>query len=195
MSKLVLDVSNNNPITADLLHKSDAVGLICKATEGTTFRDHTYITHRDTARVVGVPFGGYVFLHASAGGNEAEFFLEFAKPKKGDIQPVVDAEAGGLDGVSVGVMAKRALACLRALTANGYKPLWYSNLAFAEAALHYEPGLKRFRLWVAQYAAQRSPVGHGATVVLWQFSESYRVHDRRYDASRLYVPIERLLIP
>lgn len=195
MSKLVLDVSNNNSITADFLHKSDAVALICKATEGTSFRDGTYRAHRDAARIVGIPFGGYIFLHALAPGNEAEYFLSYAKPRKGDIQPIVDAEGGGLDSTSIEVMAKRTVACLRALTTDGFKPLWYSNLAFAEAMLHYQPGLKNWRLWVAQYTAQRSPVGHGVTVVMWQFSETYKVQGRRFDASHLYVPIERLLIP
>ena len=189
----VLDVSNNNPISGNLIHASGAVALICKATEGNTFKDATYPVHRSEAQHAGIPFGGYLFLQPDAATGEAAFFLAVAKPKPGDIQPIVDSETISVHGMAP--TAQRTLQCLQALEGAGYDPILYSSLSMLEAMLHYQPILKKYRMWQAQYAAQRSPIGHGATVVLWQFSATYKVQNRRFDASRLFVPLTTLLIP
>lgn len=187
--KLVLDVSNNNTIGTTLLRRSGAVGLYCKATQGTTFRDGTYSAHREVAKAVGVPFGGYLYLMPASTGNEAQYFLDFALPRKGDLQPVVDAESG-----SPQPEAARALSCLQALTHAGYTPLLYGSASYLLAMLIDEPALAKFRMWEADYAPRREPLQHHASVVMWQFSETYRVLWRRFDASRLFVPIDELRI-
>lgn len=186
---LVLDVSNNNTIGTTMLKRSGAVGLYCKATQGTTFRDNTYSEHRQVAQAVGIPFGGYLYLMPTSAGNEAQFFLDFALPHKGDLQPVVDAEIGLPDQE-----AKRALSCLRALEDAGYQPILYSSASRLLGMLLNEPALSKYRMWEADYAPRREPLQHHSTVVLWQFSQSYRVLWRRFDASRLFVPIDSLRI-
>ena len=94
MSALVLDVSNNNTIGTTMLRRSGAVALIAKATQGTVYRDPTYSAHRAVAKAVGVPFGGYTYLMPNSAGNEAQWFLDFAQPHRGDLQPVVDVGQG-----------------------------------------------------------------------------------------------------
>lgn len=190
---IILDVSNNNPITGPLLQASGAVALICKATEGDSFRDGTYPAHRALAKAAKIPFGGYLFLHPDSPGNEAEFFLKYAKPKPGDLQPIVDSETLTSGGMLQA--AHRTFICLYRLKEAGYSPLLYSSTSMLEAMFHYQPQLTQYRIWQAQYAAKRSPLGHGATVVMWQFSQSYKVQNKRYDASTLFAPLQSLLIP
>lgn len=201
----VIDVSNNRPIDHADLKASGAIGLIAKATEGATFKDATYPEHRKIAKAEGKPFGGFVFLHAASAGNEAEFFINYAKPRRGDIQPVVDAEGGGLDGKPTADLAKRALSCLERLEAKGYRPLLYTSAATWKQLVSYEPRLRHYRAWEADYpgrftrwvpglAKLRIRLGRGASVVLWQWTSVYGVNGKSYDASRLMVPLDRLLI-
>ena len=77
-----------------MLRRSGAVALIAKATQGTVYRDPTYSAHRAVAKAVGVPFGGYTYLMPNSAGNEAQWFLDFAQPHRGDLQPVVDVGQG-----------------------------------------------------------------------------------------------------
>jgi GH25 family lysozyme M1 (1,4-beta-N-acetylmuramidase) len=201
--KLVLDTSNVNPITLDNLRASKAVALISKATEGTSFKDKWYGDQRRAARAAGVPFGAYVFLHPDSTGDEAKFFFEYARPRVGDIQPIVDAEVTTLGSAA---LAKRAYACLRALEARGFDPILYASAGIWTGMIAAEPRLKRYRVWEAQYpgrfarwfprfAKLRIRLRHGVSVVLWQWTDAYTVNGHRYDASALLARRERILIP
>jgi len=63
--KLVLDVSNVNPINVTQFKQSGAVALIAKATEGASFQDKTLAHHRSvdahggrTVRLLPLPSPG-----------------------------------------------------------------------------------------------------------------------------------------
>jgi GH25 family lysozyme M1 (1,4-beta-N-acetylmuramidase) len=187
---LIIDVSNNNPIDAGQLRVSGAVALTCKATEGTGFVDKTYPTHRKLATQAQIPFGGYLFLLDDSDGSEAEYFLEHAGPRRGDLQPIVDAETGVTTPE-----AHRAYRCLSSLDDKGYRPILYSSWSYLRQMLKVEPRLARFRVWEAAYGVLRPRVGMGTSVCMWQFSDRYPVQGGRYDASRLLVPLDVLRIP
>ena len=188
--RLVVDVSNNNPIGTTELRASGALALICKCTQGTTFVDDTYDRHRAVAHDLHLPFGAYTFLTADAAGSEADYLLEHAKPQPGDLQPIVDAERG-----RPRPEAERAWTCLTALDAAGYRPLLYSSWSYLLSMLREVPQLARFRVWEAAYTPLRLPVRHGCSVVCWQFTDRYKLGGRRFDASRLLVPLDTLRIP
>ena len=203
-SALVIDVSNTNPIGEQTLRRSGAAALIAKATEGTSFEDVTYPSHRAAAQSAGVPFGAYLFLHPYSQGSEAEFFLAYAKPRAGDLQPIIDCEV--TDGAPMAVVAERCQACAAVLQKAGYRPILYSNLSFLRSLIMLQPKLKGLRLWEAQYpgrlttwspalAKLRISVASGVTVCLWQWTQTYAAGGRSYDASRLLAPLNSLLIP
>ena len=203
MSKLVIDVSNVNTISASRLRSSGAVALICKATEGTSFKDLTLSAHREEAAAARVPFGSYVFLHPDSTGSEAAYYLDYAKPKPGDLQPIVDAEVTGLGAAA---LAKRALSCLHALELKGYKPLLYASSGIWQELILVEPRLKRYRVWEAQYPGRftrwfprlsklRIRLQHGVSVVLWQWTDELDVAGRHYDASVLLTSLDKIRIP
>lgn len=200
--KLVLDVSNNRPIGARDFKTSGAVALIAKATEGTSFQDKTLSAHRTAAGINGKPFGSYLFLHPDSKGSEADAYLRFARPRRGDIQPIIDAEVTSLGTAE---LAQRAQRCSLALERAGYKPLLYASAGIWTSLVAAEPRLKRLRVWEAQYpgrytrwfprlAALRIRLTRGARVVMWQWTDSYAVAGRSYDASALLVDIKGLLI-
>jgi GH25 family lysozyme M1 (1,4-beta-N-acetylmuramidase) len=195
-SRLCLDTSNNNPIGQAALRNSGASLLICKATEGTGFKDDTLWAHRLRAKRAKVRFGSYLFLHArQSGAAQAEFYLGYAKPRPGELV-VIDAEPGGQDGETVGRMAGVADACARQLEHAGHHPILYASSSYWLQLIRAEPTLRRLKVWEAQYpgrfsrwlprlARLRVRLRHGVTVVLWQFTDSYRVSGRGYDASRI----------
>lgn len=204
MGSLVIDVSNNAPIDEQLLRRSGAVALIAKATEGTNFEDATLEQHRAAAHAAGVPFGSYLFLHQNSTGSEAEYYLAYAKPRPGDIQPVIDCEV--TDGQPMSQVAQRCEACAVALEHAGYLPLLYSSASFLQQIALERPALKRLRVWEANYpgkltrwspnfARLRYRLANGATVVLWQWTSVDAVGGRSFDASQLMVPLGSLLIP
>jgi GH25 family lysozyme M1 (1,4-beta-N-acetylmuramidase) len=204
--EFAIDVSNVNPASERVVRDSGSVALICKATEGDSFRDKTLPAHRKIAKTVGIPFGSYVFLHARSAGDEAAAYLAYAKPKRGDIQPVIDAEGGGLDGASMGDMAARVDACARELETHGYRPILYASSSFWTQLVAERPTLRRLRVWEAQYpglfsrwlprfAKLRIRLGRGATVVLWQWTDRDSVDGHGYDDSLLLAPLDSLLIP
>lgn len=201
--KLVIDSSNNRPINAAELHASGAVALIAKATEGTSFRDRTLESQRLAARAVKVPFGSYLFLHPRSTGTEAQYYLDYAKPRPGDLQPVIDAEVTSL---GIDELARRSQSCARALEAKGYKPMLYASSSIWKQLVKAEPKLKRLKVWEAQYPGRftrwfprlsslRIALTRGVTVALWQWTDSYAVGSARFDASALLVDINTLRIP
>lgn len=189
---LVLDVSNVNPITAAELHAAAPAALYCKATEGDNFRDRTLGAHRQLARQAGIPFGSYLFLHPASLGNEAGFYLAYAKPRPGDLQPMIDAETR--DGGSFARVAARVQSCAVELEAHGYRPLLYSYTSFLQRLLDADPRLARLRVWQAAYTVRRPKIGHGVSVALWQYTDSFQALGHGFDASKPFVDLDSLRI-
>lgn len=204
MTSIVLDVSNQRTVTLKQVRDSKCVALIAKATEGSSFRDKVLAVHRRIAKEAGIPFGSYLFVHPHSPGNEAEFYLHFAKPKPGDLQPIIDAEVQ--DGSTFLQVAARVDACAQRLEMHGYRPILYASTSFWKQLFAADPKLKRLRVWQAQYpgrfskwwpwlAVYRTKLLHGVTVCLWQFTDAYLVDGQRFDASVLYGSLDALTIP
>ena len=201
--KLVLDVSNVNPIDTYTFARSGAVALIAKATEGTSFQDKKLGYHRIVARAASKPFGSYLFLHPNSSGSEALFYLKYARPKPGDIEPIIDAEVTNL---GTDELARRTQSCARALEAEGYRPILYASAGIWKQLVAAQPSLKRLRVWEAQYpgrfarwfprlATLRIRLRQGVSVVLWQWTDAYAIDGRHFDASALLADLDSLRIP
>jgi len=189
---VVIDVSNNNPISDADFRAANPMALVCKCTEADNFYDGTYTAHRAMAKKYKVPFGGYLFLHPLSAKNEAEWFLEHASVKVGDLQPWIDSEVR--DGASFAQVAARVDSCAKVLEDKGLSPLLYSYTGFVQGLLEAVPDLKRLRVLQASYTALRHRVGHGSSVVGWQFTDRYKAGSGAYDASRLFVALDSLRV-
>lgn len=185
----MIDLSNNNGPGAAVAIAS--VGAVeAKATEGLTFRDADYPTFRAAAAKAHRPFGGYLFLHPYLDGKaQADYFLAYAHPRPGDLQPVVDSETG-----SPYAAAASTLAALNELKAKGYRPLLYASSYYVNGLVAARPAIKAYRIWDAEYG----PVLHrwpGLTYAAWQYTDRALVAGHALDGSRLLVPVASLRIP
>lgn len=197
-----LDVSNTNPANAAEVKESGCKLLICKATEGSSYQDPTLAEHREIARKLGIRFGSYLFLHTRSSGSEAGEYLRYAKPARGELV-IIDAESGGQDGASIAALARRAHSCAVALQTKGFNPILYASASTWKQMIAAEPALKPLRVWEAQYpgiftrwlptlSRLRIRLGRGVTVVMWQWTDRFKVGPRYFDASRIFVPVDKL---
>lgn len=200
---IVIDSNNFHPITSAELRAAKAKGLLCNATEGTQYENPVLENQREAAKAAGIPFGSYLFLHPDSKGSEATFYLNYAKPRRGDFRPIIDAEVTNL---GLDELADRVNSCAHALEAYGPKvrPILYAGYEVWNHCVARHPRLKKLDLWFAQYpgatrySAQLEKLRirlNGAHVVLWQFTDAYSIHGKTFDASVLYVPLKTLLIP
>lgn len=74
--------------------KAGAKFLYHKATQSTNFHDPNYPDRRTEAKANGVKFGAYHYAIPVKGGGtaQAKYFLAYAKPRSGDLLPVLDLE-------------------------------------------------------------------------------------------------------
>lgn len=198
---LMLDVSNVNPIgTFRLLYAKHHLGiraLACKATEGSTFKDKTLQHHRKLAARHNLAFLSYLFLHAKAEGDEARFYLDYAKPHPREMV-AIDAEMAGLDNSTIGQMARRINACANELMHFGHFPMLYCSASWYPQLVKAVPHLSHLLVWEAQYPlpmatvwrndlqSKREKISSGGRLAGWQFTDAFRVLRRGYDCSALY---------
>lgn len=150
------DVSYHAIVAAGIQY----VGL--KATEGTANTDATYQDGYTRARSVGLGVLSYAYVLPGEGSGDIVHFESVAHLQSGDIQPVVDAEAAGLNFATT-------QAAMHQLEAAGYKPILYCSLAFFRDVLGSPT---QWPLWLAAYRDQM-PTNLPADVVLfaWQYTE------------------------
>ena len=165
----LVDLSNNNGLVAGraIIQAPGVAAVYAKATEGLTFKDGLYPKFRQTAKAHERVFGGYLFLHPDQdGAAQAEAFLAYAKPKPGDLEPVVDSETGYPGSRA----AQTTSEALDRLEKAGYRPILYGSTSYLTGLLRAVPELRRFRVWQAEYGSvlHRIP---GLNAVAWQFTD------------------------
>jgi hypothetical protein len=191
------DLSNNNGLgAAAALDDPHCLGGYGKGTEGLSFRDPDYHAFYDEAVKRRKPFGPYVFFHPGSDPRlQARELLAWTKPKPGDFEPVVDSET--TDGLSMQKVAVATFEALDELRLHGFAPLNYGSAWWLKTTAGYEPRLKQFRVWQAEYSRvlHRIP---GLRALLWQFTDRLVVAKGRLrvDGDRLLVrDVSALRIP
>jgi GH25 family lysozyme M1 (1,4-beta-N-acetylmuramidase) len=140
--------------------------VVHKATEGTTRQDPLHDRRRTQVGTAGLVWGAYHFARPgrSSGAKQAQFFLSRARPRTGDLRPVLDLEKA--DGLSPGALAAWAREFSEEVrTRVGVRPLVYTP---------FDLQGRLGPLWVARYsnanAAPRIPQPW-EDYALWQFSD------------------------
>lgn len=179
----MIDLSNNNGAGAAAAIGAPGIRAVeAKATEGLTFHDPDYGIFRAAAKKHLRPFGGYFFIHpGQSGKRQADYFLAYAKPHVGNLQPVVDSEIG-----SPCAAAPQTLAALKELVAKGYHPILYSNTYWLSQFAHCAPALEHYRVWQAEYGPTLHLVA-GFHVIAWQFTYRADKAGHLVDGSNLMV--------
>jgi lysozyme len=168
-----IDVSNNNG-HVDWAGAA-AAGYTyaqAKATEGLGFVDKFYDQNRAGAEAHGLHFGGYHFFTPGEDvGEQVSFFLEHAKPRKGEIVPALDYERMPMERAPA---EEFVVALHRQL---GHWPLFYTYLAFAHGMkIPAASPLANCPLWLADFTTARpAPPAPWHEITIWQRSSSGRV--------------------
>jgi len=169
---VVIDLSHHNTVTS--FHDAQAAGIlgvIHKATEGTTFVDANYTERRARARSVGLFWGAY---HFGVRGNvqaQVDHFLEITDPGPTDLL-VLDFEPNPREGTMRLAEAEAFVERVHAQT--GRFPGLYSGQSFLQSQLgsRTDTVLKNCFLWIARYSSQPPRVPPAfATYTLWQYTD------------------------
>ncbi len=142
-----IDLSHHNDGKIDW-PKAKAAGVkfvYHKATQDTDFVDNAYAKRRAEVKAQGLPFGAYHYAEPRVGDatRQARKFLSVAKPKAGDLRPMLDLEeTGGLSMAALTVWVREFVAEVKRQTGN--TPVIYTKFDLTAAPAAY--------LWTARYS-------------------------------------------
>lgn len=168
-----------------------------KATESRSFVDSAYSSRRAEAAAQGLPFGAYHFARPARdkATEEARFFISKAKPRPGDLLPVLDLEdTGGLNRAELTRWVREFVREVHAST--GVLPVVYTGFDLDDSASTL--------LWRARYSnvnAEPEIPKPWKGYAIRQFSNGvFGVPNQvdgigNVDLDTLAVPLETLLIP
>ncbi len=187
MTLVIPDLSHYEPdVDFHAVKAGGCPAVITKCSQGTTGVDPTYHDFAARIRSVGLPLGAYHYLLPDDVPGQMDHFLATAALTSGDIRPIIDAEAPGLDGAET----REALSIL---AAKGKRPILYASWAFWRDTLGAPTD---HALWLAAYRASVPPTP-GATVFAWQFTDRGRCPGvgRPCDCSYLMGRLGDFLLP
>lgn len=166
---MVVDISHHNTLIRSGAVESGLVGVIHKASEGSTFIDANYASRREVARSLGLQWGSYHFLRPGDMEQQMRFYLDNAKPGTGD-RVVIDFEDESLSLADLRDAAAWLEALDPSLQIAIYGGHWLRDLLGND----YDEQLARYALWIAHYtsAAQPDwPQGTWPAWSLWQYTD------------------------
>lgn len=156
--------------------------VYCKATEGITNTQATFADYRDRVRSIGLPFGAYHFLKWSSDPVEqARHFLSVYTPQNGDLPPMLDLEACGVESWAAMNQVTEFLQNVECHL-DGQRMVLYMSFSFPNDHLRGGFGFNGHPLWVAAYNSgdkdYNTPgawVGKAPGVLFHQFSDDLSV--------------------
>ena len=188
--RLGIDVSSHQPNTNWALVAGDNIRFaMIKATESTNYTNPYYASDRASANAHGIVTGAYAYAQPAgstpdkaytSGRRQAAYFLSVARPKAGDLLPVIDVE------VTNGLGPNKLTAWLHGWISKvrqsiGMAPMIYVSPLFwqdrlGDTQIFADRGVA---LWIANWQVRAPAVpagnwgGHGYS--LWQWTSSARV--------------------
>jgi lysozyme len=170
---VVVDLSHHNG-NVDLTKAKAAgiVGVIHKATQGTTMTDNKYQTNREKAETAGLLWGAYHFGTKGDGKAQADFFLSKANPDEQTLL-VLDYEPNEASTMTFD-QAKAFVSRINEV--RGKFPGLYSGNLIKEklGGKPPDPVLSQCFLWIAQFgpAATNIPATW-PTFTFWQYTDGH----------------------
>jgi lysozyme len=175
LTNAVIDISHHNG-SIDLSNAQPAgvVGVIQKATQGTSFSDPTYQTNFQQAQTLGLLWGAYHFGNGDDGVAQADYFLKTATPSAKLL--VLDFESNTA-GSSMSLQdARDFVSHIQAVT--GIWPGLYGGSYLKEQlGSQADPILQNCWLWLAQYGPTAVLPPGWDNWTLWQYTDGHIVAD------------------
>lgn len=167
---VIIDLSHHNTVTDfAAVKRAGVIGIIHKATEGTSFVDKTFATRRTQANAAGLKWASYHFLKHGNVDAQMTHYLGTAAPVRGE-RVVIDYEdeACTLDDLRAAV--KR----IRTLRPDVQIAIYAGHLIKQQLGNKRDELLATCSLWIAHYTSASSPSWPTATWPvwsLWQYSD------------------------
>lgn len=159
------------------LSKVPADFVICKATEGSSYKSKYFTKQIKQAKNSGKLIGAYHYVSGTGYKAEADYFIKVVKAYIGEALLCVDWESGSNKQWSNEAYLKNLVQYIYKKT--GIKPVIYTQQSRMAAVKKALPG---YKLWIAQYANykhtgyQTSPWNEGAyECFIRQYSSSGRL--------------------
>jgi lysozyme len=172
----VIDLSHHNG-TVDLSNAQQAgiVGIIHKATQGSSYSDPTFQNHFRQAQTLGLLWGAYHFGNGDDGVSQAEFFLKTVQPNENTIL-VLDFESNTAGSTMSLQEARDFVTHIQALT--GIWPGLYGGSYLKEQlGTQTDSILQNCWLWLAQYGPTPVLPPGWPNWTLWQYTDGHIVTD------------------
>ncbi|MBK8549686.1 MAG: peptidoglycan-binding protein [Ignavibacteria bacterium] len=183
-----VDVSHHNGIINwSNVNRNQAKFVICKATQGKTFKDGLFNINMNQLAALNYIRGAYHFFtfKGVTADEQVDNFLgcniDFQIP--GMLPPVVDVELQGSESSDNYVFNNRS-ACANKLKSwlvsienqTGRRPVIYTAKGFWNGYLGAPSGFETYDLWVASYRNDRPTMpGTWPKYLMWQYTEGGHV--------------------
>lgn len=175
LQPIVTDISHHN--TVKDLHAAAAAGIwgvIHKATQGTSYRDPTYVQRRQPVADAGMLWGAYHFGDNSDPVKQVDSFLTYAKPGR-DTLLCLDYEDHP-SGPSRTMRPQQMVAFLREIERRtGRKAVLYSGNVIKQDINKLSATDRDYvvshPLWLCQYGARPQLPPHFTQSFLWQYTD------------------------
>jgi GH25 family lysozyme M1 (1,4-beta-N-acetylmuramidase) len=172
-----IDVSHwNGPINWPLVAGTGILGVIAKATDGSSYVDNTYQQNRAGALAAGLSFASYHYLQHGDADRQMRFYLEKATPRQGE-RVVIDYEEGDpavtMADLELAVLTIRAQRPDLQITVYGASMLTEHCNACEDVSF-----LTETSLWAARYSEVNQPVVADppwSYWSAWQFTDAGRI--------------------
>lgn len=165
----VLDISHHNDVTSwEQVKDAGIVGIIHKATEGSSFTDNQYERRREEALRAGLLWGAYHFATDSDPEMQVEHFLKVTGVDN-DTLYALDWEDYGDDTMSES-QAREFMGLVDEVT-DRRCVLYSGNTVKEELGASIDDFFGRHRLWLAQYSSIPAPQASWNDYWLWQYSD------------------------
>lgn len=162
---LVIDIYHGDPVISfQRVKEFGIIGIIHKASQGSTLVDRTYAMRRKLATTAGLLWGAYHFMDLSDPEGQAEHFLSVAEPD--------DATLVALDWENVGGSSPNAYQArifLETVSSHLNRlPVIYSGNVVKERIEGKDEFFGQHKLWLAQYGHRWSVQASWSSPWLWQ---------------------------
>ncbi len=169
-TNVVVDLSHHNGSVDLGAAKADGlVGVIHKATQGSTYVDPTYSGNRAKASDAELYWGAYHFGVGDDGVSQAEFFLNTVQPRPTDLL-VLDFEAN-LQGPSMTLEEARAFVTHVHEKTGRWPGLYSGHYIKGLLGTGSDPVLAQCWFWLAQYGPTAVVPPNWRTWTLWQYTD------------------------
>ena len=166
----IIDLSHQNG-EPDLqkAKASGIVGVIQKATQGTSFTDPTFAANRKKASDAGLLFGAYHFGVGADGVEQADFFLHVVQPGENEII-VLDFEANP-QGPSMTLGEARAFVTHVEAVTTRWPGLYSGHYLKELLGTADDPVLTNCWLWISQYGPTAVIPAAWKAWTMWQYTD------------------------